>query len=157
LKKQEEVMKRYTVMLSKEEREELLKITTSGKHQSQRVINALILLNTDEGEYQENRTMNSMLSEVLKISERKIDRVKKRFIEEGFEIGLKGRDSTRCYEKKIDGDFEAHLIALSCGETPEGYARWTLRLLADKDEVSHETIRQVLKKTNLSHGKRNVG
>jgi hypothetical protein len=122
-------MKKYTVMLSKEEREELLKITTSGKHQSQRVINALILLNTDEGEYQENRTINSMLSEVLKISERKIDRVKKRFIEEGFEIGLKGRDSTHCYEKKIDGDFEAHLIALICGETPEGYARWTLRLL----------------------------
>lgn len=157
-------MKRYTVMLSKEEREELLKITTSGKHQSQRVINALILLNTDEGEYQDERTKNNQLSGVLKISEKKIDRVKKRFVEEGFEIGLKGRDSTRSYEKKIDGDFEAHLIALSCGETPEGYARWTLRLLADKvvelgyiDEVSHETIRQVLKKTNLSHGKRNVG
>jgi hypothetical protein len=148
-------MKRYTVMLSREEREELLKIISSGKHQSQRVINALILLNTDEGEYQEERTINRMLSEVLKISERKIDRVKKRFVEAGLEIGLKGRDSTRCYEKKIDGDFESHLIALSCGETPDGYARWTLRLLADKvvelgyiDEVSHETIRQLLKKTN---------
>jgi len=157
-------MKRYTVTLSREEREELLKIISSGKHHSQRVINALILLNTDEGEYQENSQTNNSISKMLMISERKVERVKKRFVEEGLEIGLKGRDSTRCYEKKIDGDFEAHLIALSCGETPEGYARWTLRLLADKvvelgyiDEVSHETIRQILKKTNLSRGKRNVG
>jgi len=157
-------MKRYTVTLSREEREELLKIISSGKHQSQRVINALILLNTDEGEYQENSQTNNSISKMLMISERKVERVKKRFVEEGLEIGLKGRDSTRCYEKKIDGDFEAHLIALSCGETPEGYARWTLRLLADKvvelgyiDEVSHETIRQILKKTNLSRGRRNVG
>lgn len=146
MKEEEEVMKRYTVILSKEEREGLLKIISSGKYQSQRVINALILLNTDEGEYQEDRTINSILSQVLKISERKIDRVKKRFVEEGLEIGLKGRNSTRCYEKKIDGDFEAHLVALSCGETPEGYARWTLRLLADKvvelgyiEEVSNDS------------------
>lgn len=70
----------------------------------------------------------------------------------------------RTYEKKADGDFEAHLIALSCGEPPEGFARWSLRLLADKvvelnyvDNISHETIRRVLKKTNLNLGENRAG
>ena len=90
---------------------------------------------------------------------RKIDRVKKRFIEEGFDVALDGRKSNRIYAKKADGDFEAHLIALSCSEPPEGFARWSLRLLADKvveldyiGSISHEAVRRVLKKTKLNHG-----
>ena len=90
--------------------------------------------------------------------------MKKRFVEEGFEVALGGHKSERVYEKKADGDFEAHLIAFSCGEPPKGHCRWSLRLLADKvvelkyiDVISHETVRQVLKKTKSSPGKRRVG
>ncbi len=76
-----------------------------------------------------------------------------------MDITLNGQKGSRIYAKKADGDFEAHLIALSCSDPPEGFAKWSLRLLADQvveleyiDKVSHETIRQVLKKTNLNLG-----
>jgi hypothetical protein len=99
------------------------------------------------------------MARVLNISMKKIDRVKKRFVEEGIDVALNGRKGNRVYAKKADGDFEAHLVALSCSDPPEGFARWSLRLLADKvveleyiDTVSHETIRRVLKKTKSSHG-----
>jgi hypothetical protein len=81
--------------------------------------------------------------------------VKKRFIDEGLEVALNGKTSDRVYKKKIDGDAEAHLIAMSCSEPPEGFSRWSLRLLSGEmvkleyiESVSHETVRQVLKKTN---------
>jgi len=84
-----------------------------------------------------------------------MNRVKKRFIEEGFDIALNGRKMKRAYARKADGDFEAHLVALSCSGPPEGFTRWSLRLLADRvvelnyiDSISHETVRQVLKKRN---------
>jgi len=95
---------------------------------------------------------------------RKIDRVKKTFVECGLEIALNGTKGQRTYKRIADGDFEAHLVALSCGEPPEGFARWSLRLLADKcveldyvETVSHETIRRVLKKTKLNPGVSRVG
>ena len=152
-------MEKYKVTLTKEEREELVAITQKGKHRSQKVLNALILLNCDEGYFQENRNKNIDIASVLQISMRKIDRTKKSFVEEGMEICLNGTKGQRLYAKKADGDFEAHLVALSCGEPPEGFSRWSLRLLSDKvvelnyvDKISHETIRRVLKKTKLSHG-----
>ncbi len=152
-------MKKYIVTLTEEEREDLGRLTSKGKHKSQRIINSLILLGCDEGKFQKNRSPNREISRVLNISMKKIDRVKKRFVEEGFEVALSGKKQNRIYEKKADGDFEAHLVALSCTDPPEGFARWSLRLLADKvveldyiDNVSHETIRRVLKKTKLSHG-----
>lgn len=157
-------MKKYKVTLTKDERLELESISAKGKHRSQKVLNALILLACDEGDFQNNRSKNEEISRVLNISMKKIDRVKKRFVEDGFEIALDGSKSKRVYEKKADGDFEAHLVALSCGKPPKGHCRWSLRLLADKaveleyiEAVSHETIRQVLKKTNLSPGKRKDG
>lgn len=157
-------MKKYKVSLSKKEREELTEVTQKGKHRSQTVLNALILLNCDEGEFQENRSKNIDIASVLQISMRKIDRVKKCFVEEGLDVALSGTKGQREYEKKADGDFEAHLIALSCSEPPEGFARWSLRLLADKatelkyvENISHETIRRVLKKTKLSRGASKVG
>ena len=101
-------------------------------HKSQKILNALILLACDQGEYQDKRSTNAEIARILKISMKKIDRVKKRFVEEGFEVALNGRKGNRVYEKKTDGDFEAHLVALSCSEPPEGFARWSLRLLADK-------------------------
>ena len=148
-------MKKYKVTLTEEERSELKEITSKGTHRSQQVLNALILLNCDEGEFQEDRSINEVVSSVLQVSMKKIDRVKKRFVEEGFDIALNGHKGKRIYAKKADGDFEAHLIALSCSMPPEGFARWSLRLLADRvvelnyiDSISHETVRQVLKKRN---------
>nr|QNO55517.1 hypothetical protein IBJMOJJD_00002 [Methanosarcinales archaeon ANME-1 ERB7] len=77
---------------------------------------------------------------------------------------LTGRKGSRIYAKKVDGDFEAHLVAVSCSEPPEGFARWSLRLLADKvveldyiDSISHETVRSILKKTKSSHGNEKDG
>ena len=147
-------MKKYKVTLGKDERDDLTEITRKGSHNSQKVISALILLNCDEGAFQDHSMKNEDVSAVLKISMRKIDRVKKRFVEEGLEIALNGRKGERVYKKKADGDFEAHLVALSCSKPPEGFSRWSLRLLADRvveldyiDSISHETVRRVLKKT----------
>jgi len=152
-------MKKYIVTLTQDERKYLSVLTFKGKHKSQKILNALILLGCDEGEFQKKRSTNKEISKVLNISMKKIDRVKKRFVEDGLDITLNGRKGSRIYAKKVDGDFEAHLVALSCSEPPKGFARWSLRLLADKvieldyiDNVSHETIRQVLKKTKLSLG-----
>ena len=157
-------MKKYIVTLAKDERETLGALTSKGKHKSQKILNALILLGCDEGEYQVKRSTNEVMSSALNISMRKIDRVKKRFVEEGIEVALNGKKGSRIYAKKVDGDFEAHLVAVSCSEPPEGFARWSLRLLADKvvelgyiDSVSHETIRGILKKTKLSPGNEKDG
>jgi hypothetical protein len=157
-------MKKYIVTLTKEEREYLNRIVSKGTHKSQKVINALLLLSCDEGDYQEKRSTNKEISRVLRIGMRKIDRVKKRFIEEGLDITLNGKKASRIYTKKADGDFEAHLVALSCSDPPEGFSRWSLRLLADKvveldyiDNISYEAIRQVLKKTKLNRGAKKAG
>ena len=148
-------MKKYKVTLTEEERSELKTLTSKGSHRSQKVLNALILLNCDEGEFQDARSINEVVSSVLQVSMKKIDRVKKRFVEKGFDIALNGRKGERVYARKADGDFEAYLVALSCSAPPEGFARWSLRLLADRvvelnyiDSISHETVRQVLKKRN---------
>jgi hypothetical protein len=157
-------MKRYKVTLQKEEREHLESITRKGLHQSQRVINAIVLLNCDEGELNEQHTRGEDMANVLKISMRKIDRVKRRFVEEGLETALGSRQGQRVHERKEDGDFEAHLVALSCSKPPQGFARWSLRLLADRavelqyiDSVSYETIRRVLKKTKSNPGRKSAG
>ena len=147
-------MAKYKVTLTKEEREELMSIINKGKHASQKYRNAYMLLNCDQGEYSEKVT-NSQISKVLKVGMRTIDRVKKRFVEEGFEAILERKPTDRVYERKVDGDLEAHLISLSCSDPPEGFARWSLRLLADKmvelkyiESISYETVRRTLKKTN---------
>jgi hypothetical protein len=157
-------MKKYKVILQKDEREDLEAITRKGSHQSQRVVNALVLLNCDEGEFNEYRMRGVDVANVLRISMRKVDRVKKRFVEDGLEAALGSRQGQRVHERKTDGDFEAHLVALSCSQPPQGFARWSLRLLAERvvelqyiDSVSHETIRRVLKKTRSSPGRRSAG
>lgn len=136
-----------------------MSITRKGKHSSKKVIHALILLNCDEGKFSE-KVKNEDLAHVLKIGPRTIGRVKKKFVEEGFEAALTNRPTSRVYDKKADGEVEAHLVALSCSEPPNGFSRWSLRLLADKmvelsyvGDISHETVRRVLKKTSSSPGK----
>lgn len=155
---------KYRFSLSQEERDEIKSIAAKGKHNSQKVLNALILLNYDE-DAPEPRTLGEQeIANVLKVSAMKIHRVKQRFVEEGLDIALNGRERERVYERKADGDFEAHLIALSCSKPPEGQAQWSLRLLADKvvelgyiESVSYETVRRVLKKTKLSPGEKPAG
>ena len=146
---------RYRVTLEEQERVGLQEIATRGKHSSQRVLNALILLRCDEGEFQARKMTNQEIADVLPVSMKKIDRVKKRFVEQGLDVALDKQKAKREYARKTDGDFEAHLVALSCGKPPEGHARWSLRLLADRmveldyvAAVSHETVRKVLKKTS---------
>ena len=152
-------MIRYTIKLSQEEVKELMAIINKGSHTSHTFRTAYVLLNCDEGDYSEKVT-NEQISKILKVGMRTIDRVKKRFIEEGFEAVLERRASSRVYDVKLDGDVEAKLVKLCCSEPPPGFAKWSLRLLADKmvelqyvDSISHVSIGSVLKKTNLSLGK----
>ena len=157
-------MKKFIITLTEEERKFLIELTSKGKHRSQKILNALTLLACDEGEHQCSHSKNEEIARVLNTSMRKIDRVKKRLVMKGIDIALNGRKGSRVYKKKADGDFEAHLIALSCSKPPEGFARWTLRLLAEKvveleyiENISHETVRRVLKKTNLNLGSEKAG
>lgn len=95
---------------------------------------------------------------------RTIDRIKKKFVEEGFEATLERRKTTRIYEPKIDGEAEAKLVSLCCNSPPIGFAKWSLRLLADKmvelkyvDSISHVAVGNVLKKMNRSGGRLSLG
>jgi len=152
-------MVRYKVTLTKEEREQLLALISKGKHSSQEYRNACILINSDEGQY--GKKINSEhIAQVLQINAKTVERVKQRFVEEGFESCIERKPYPQKGPIKTDGDFEAHLVALSCSKSPKGYARWSLRLLADKmvelkytESISHETVRRVLKKTKSNRGK----
>ncbi|MEO5643351.1 MAG: IS630 family transposase [Bacteroidia bacterium] len=148
-------MIRYTIKLTKTEVEELKEIINKGSHTSQTFRVAYILLNCDQGKYSEKVT-NEQISKILKVGMRTIDRVKKKFIEDGLEASLERRATTRVYEKKSDGDVEAKLVSLCCSEPPKGYAKWSLRLLADRmvelnyvESISHVTVRKCFKKNEL--------
>jgi len=146
-------MIKYKVTLSKTEHTQLIDIISKGVHSTQLYRTAYILLNSDEGECGD-KSIGESISKILKVSMRMIDRVKQRFVEEGFEACME-RKPVKTREKKVDGDLEAHLIALSCSKAPKGFSRWSLRMLADKvielkyaESISHETVRRVLKKTS---------
>lgn len=147
-------MIKYKVTLTKTEHEQLIDVISKGVHSSQLYRAAYILLNCDEGEYGDKIT-GQEIAKFLKISMRMIDRTKQRFVEDGFEACLERKPIEKPNEGTVDGDLEAHLIALSCSEAPKGFSRWSLRMLADKavelkytESISHETVRKVLKKTN---------
>jgi len=157
-------MVKYKVTLTKEERESLMANTRKGNHTAKKVIHSLILLNVDQGPHSEKQQTNEQVCKVLKTGMRTIDRVKQRFVLEGLDAALGVAPTSRVYEKKVDGETEARLISIACSEPPKGFGRWSLRLLADRmvelnyvDEISHETVRRVLKKTNLSLGGSKAG
>ena len=136
-----------------------MNIINKGSHTSQIYRMAYILLNSDEGEFGD-KIKGIEISRVLKVSTRMIDRVKQRFVEEGFDACLERKPMSRTKSRIVDGDAEAQLIAISCSKAPKGFSRWSLRLLAEKmvelkyaESISHETVRRVLKKTNLNLGK----
>ncbi len=152
-------MVHYKVTLTKTEREELKAIVGKGKHSSLQFRNACILLNCDEGKFG-RKLANDQIAQVLHVNSKTVERLKQRFVEEGYESCMDRKPYPEKQKVKTDGDFEAHLIAISCSKAPKGYSRWSLRMLADKmvelkytESISHETVRKVLKKTNLNPGK----
>lgn len=147
-------MIKYKIELSKAEHDQLIDIVSKGVHSSQLYRTAYILLHSDEGKYGD-KIIGKEVSKFLKTSMRMIDRVKQRCVEVGFEACLDRKPIEEPKERKVDGDLEAHIIALSCSQAPKGFSRWSLRMLADKvvelkyaESISHETVRRALKKTN---------
>lgn len=155
--------KKYHVTLTSEERQRLSKMVSTGKDAARVLRWARILLKADEGE-QGERWTDERITEALDVSTLTVYRLRQRFVEEGLEGALTQPSSPKKGCTKLDGTQEAHLVTMMCEKPPEGRARWTLRLLADQmvelghvDTISHETIRQTLKKTSLSPGKQKAG
>ena len=151
---------RYAIDLTDTERVALREILSKNKVKRSTLINAYILLKADRA----CGWTNADIASAYDISTKKVEQLKKRFVEEGFDAALYRKPVTNAHRRKITGDEEAHLIALCCSQAPEGQERWTLRMLADKmveldivDAVSHETIRRTLKKVHLNPGKRKNG
>ncbi len=152
-------MKKYIVSLTREERSTLKRLLTSGRGSGRMFTRVRILLKADQSA-EGPAWPDEKISDAFDITVQTIEKVRKQLVEEGFEAVLSRREYTqKVSRKKIDGDVEAHLIALCCSNPPEGRVRWTLRLLADKvvelgyvDNISHEAVRQTLKKTNLNLG-----
>jgi transposase len=149
-------LKKYIVRLTAEEQAHLSQTIRSGKAAARVLLHARILLKADSGPAAPAWSEEA-IGEALEVHATTVARVRQRFVEEGLQAALRPQPSTRRYERKLDGQAEAHLIALACGPAPEGPTKWTLRLLADKlvelqqvPSISHETVRQTLKKTNCS-------
>lgn len=147
--------KKYIVRLAGAERDELTKLVTKGETLAYKIRRANILLKADvNGPAWDD----AKISEAFSVNINTVANTRRRFIEEGLEAALKWRNvASLPNPPKFDGESEARLIALCCSKPPEGYAHWTLRILADRvvaldivKDVSHETIRNVLKKTNLN-------
>jgi transposase len=152
--------KTYEVNLSQEERDYLENIISTGEEKARKLTRARILLKADEG------WTDRQIQVALDVSLPTIARIRKRYDEEGLSGALNRKPSSHQFERKIDGKTEAHLVAMVCGSPPEGYARWSLRLISERlvlleqvpfVSVSHETVRQVLKKTTLNPGRQNSG
>jgi len=148
--------KRYRVTLTAEERGELERMVARGKADARKLAHARVLLRADEAEGGPGWA-DTAVAAAVRVSVRTIERVRQRFVEQGLAAALLPRPSPRLYGRKLDGEQEAHLLALACARPPEGKARWSLRLLAERmveleqvDGLSHETVRQTLKKTSSS-------
>jgi transposase len=143
------------VTLTEEERKNLEQLISRGKGAARKLLHARILLKADEAVgWRDER-----ISEALEVSLSTIERVRERLVEEGLEAALERKAPNRVYQRRLDGVQEAHLVALVCSPPPEDHGRWTLKLLAEKmveleyvEYVSKETVRQTLKKMNLSPG-----
>ena len=150
--------KKYLVTLTAEERKGLEELLSRGKAAARKLMHARILLKAD-GASDGPDWHDDRIAEALEIGRATVERVRKQFVQEGLEAALERRAPRRTYQRKLDGDGEAHLVALACQEPPEGRSRWTLQLLADRmvaleyvDQISYQTVRRTIKKTNLSLG-----
>lgn len=150
-------MAKYKVTLTEEERDELKGLVKTGKAAARKLNHARILLLSDEGPSGSGKT-DSQIAEALDTGKRTVERVRKRFVEEGVEQAINPRPRPKRPSKvKIKGEIEEQLIDLACSAPPEGRGRWTLQLLADQlvvltslDSVSDETVRKTLKKRTLT-------
>lgn len=147
--------KKYVVRLTQEERAQLEGIVSKGKTKARRFIHANVLLRADVGC---QSWTDQQIAEAFGIHTNTVGNIRERFVLSGLESALSSKkQSASARERKLDGAGEARLIAMACSTPPEGRARWTLRLLANQlveldvvKEISHETVRSVLKKTNSS-------
>jgi transposase len=145
--------KRHAVRLAECERAALRQRVSAGQGRARDLLHARILLKADSGPEGPAWTDDDIAA-ALDVSRSTVERVRKRFAEEGLEAALGRRRPRREYRRKLDGEAEAHLVALSCSPPPVGRRHWTFKLLADKmvelrfvDGVSYETVRRVMKKT----------
>lgn len=150
--------KRYRVTLTEQEREGLRKLVSTGKAAAKKLVRARIVLLADQAAGGPAKS-DPQIVDALECGRVTVERVRKRFVEDGLEAALQPPPRKRVYQRRLDGKAEAHLVALACGSPPEGRSRWTLRLLADRmvaldyvEDVSYETVRRTLKKTNSSRG-----
>lgn len=150
--------KLYRVTLTAEERQELQALASKGKAAARKLTRARILLLADQAEGGPAK-QDPEIVDALGCGRATVERTRQQFVEEGVEATLHPKPTTRTYERRLDGKAEAHLVAMACGAPPEGRARWTLRLLADRmvglgavESLSRETVRQTLKKTSCSLG-----
>ena len=157
--------KRYPVLLDSEQRESLIRLISIGKDSARKLTRARILLKADESEGAAAYA-DKQIREALEVSLSTIERTRKTFALEGLTVSaLTPKKRSWVSRQKFDGEKEAHLIALACSDPPEGHARWTLRLLVSEEmvelqhfsSISHECIRQVLKKTNCVPGASSSG
>src|SRR5918911_2319696 len=151
-------MKTYRVRLDEQERAQLERMLARGKAAARSLTHARILLKADEGPSGPGWT-DDAIAEALDVNRSTVERVRMRCVEEGVEAALRPRPSRQLHPRKLDGVQEAQLVTLSCSPAPKGHGRWSLRLLANKlveleivNDISHETVRQTLKKTNSSLG-----
>lgn len=150
--------KKYPVVLSHTERDHLKWLIASGTAPARKLTHARILLKADEGSEEGAGWVDERVADAVESSQPTVARIRRQYCEEGLEAALNRRAPNRHYHRKLDGEQEARLVALACSEPPEGQARWSLRLLADKmveleiveEDISYQTVRRTLKKTNSS-------
>ena len=148
--------KKYVVRLTTDEREHIEKLLRRGRAHARKLLYGRILLKADANG--PDRWTDERIAEAFEVSTATVARERRRFCEEGLEVALMPKKPGRPRRRVLDGRAEAHLIALSCSDPPEGRERWSMRLLADQmvelghvDTLSHETVRRTLKKTASSH------
>lgn len=147
-------MKRYSVTLTSEEQEKLREVIAKRSSKAGIVKRAYVLLSLDENRVS-GRKSDEEIRAQYQVGQRMIERLRQRFVEESFSIALNGKKRTQFKEKSFDGRVEAKLIVLRCSDAPSGYQKWSLRLLAETlaesgevASISHESVRQILKKTS---------
>jgi hypothetical protein len=150
--------KQYVVRLSEEERAWLLTMIGRGAAPARAQTHARILLKANQGEAGPGWTDRS-ISAALEVDPGTVARIRKLYVSDGLEAALHRKAPDRAYRRKLDGEQEARLVAVTCSEPPTGHKRWTLRLLADTlvelevvDTISYETVRQTLKQTFSNPG-----
>ena len=148
---------KYKVELTESERSRLKELVKGGEISARKLKRALELLNADEG------LTDMEIAVALKIELSTVGRVRRRYVKEGLQSALNER-ARPGQKRKLNGKQEAHLVAITCSEPPEGHTHWTLKLLADKvvelgfaEGISLETVCQDLKKTNCGRGRRRSG